>query len=145
MATIQTINRGTVPNDQTGDTLYDAGGKINDNFEELDSAKLEAVSTDATMTGNGTPASPLSVVSSEIKLNVDLDSAEANVTRTVTGGRTIFEITHNLNTLDLITDVFRLSDGRSINWRIERTSLNIIEASRAGNVGNGLFRILIQG
>jgi Bacteriophage T4 gp9/10-like protein. len=31
----QTINLGTVANDGTGDTLRDAGGKINDNFTEL--------------------------------------------------------------------------------------------------------------
>jgi Bacteriophage T4 gp9/10-like protein. len=31
----QTINLGTVANDGTGDTLRDAGDKINDNFTEL--------------------------------------------------------------------------------------------------------------
>ena len=77
--------------------------------------------------------------------NVDLDSAEASVTRAVAGGRTTFTITHSLNTLDLQSQVFRLSDGRGINWRIERTGVNTIDASRAGTVADGLFRILIQG
>ena len=77
--------------------------------------------------------------------NVDLDSAEASVTRAVAGGRTTFTITHSLNTLDLQAQVFRLSDGRGINWRIERTGVNTIDASRAGNIADGLFRILIQG
>jgi len=77
--------------------------------------------------------------------NVDLDSAEASVTRAVAGGRTAFTITHSLNTLDLQAQVFRLSDGRGINWRIERTGVNTIDASRAGTVADGLFRILIQG
>ena len=77
--------------------------------------------------------------------NVDLDSAEASVTRAVAGGRTTFTITHSLNTLDLQAQVFRLSDGRGINWRIERTGVNTIDASRAGTVADGLFRILIQG
>lgn len=31
----QTIDLGAAPNDGTGDTLRDAGGKINDNFDEL--------------------------------------------------------------------------------------------------------------
>ena len=77
--------------------------------------------------------------------NVDLDSAEASVTRAVAGGRTTFTITHSLSTLDLQSQVFRLSDGRGINWRIERTGVNTIDASRAGTVADGLFRILIQG
>jgi len=78
------------------------------------------------------------------QFNVDLDSAEASVTRVVSGGRTTFTVTHSLNTLDLIAQVFRLSDGRGINWRIERTGVNTIEASRAGTVADGQFRILIQ-
>ena len=31
----KTIFRGTIPNDQTGDTAYVFTGKINDNFDEL--------------------------------------------------------------------------------------------------------------
>jgi len=31
----QTINIGTIANDNTGDTLRGAGEKINDNFDEL--------------------------------------------------------------------------------------------------------------
>jgi len=79
-----------------------------------------------------------------LSFNVDLDSAEASVSRAVAGGRTTFTVTHSLNTLDLIVQVFRLSDGRGINWRIERTGVNTIEASRAGTVADGLFRILIR-
>ena len=30
-----TINLGTTPNDRTGDTLRDAGTKVNSNFSEL--------------------------------------------------------------------------------------------------------------
>jgi hypothetical protein len=75
--------------------------------------------------------------------NVDLDSAESSVTRVFAGGRTTFTVTHNLNTLDLKPEVFRLSDGRSISWRRERTGVNTVEVSRTGNVADGLFRILI--
>ncbi len=79
-----------------------------------------------------------------LSFNIDLDSAEASVSRVFAGGRTTFTITHNLNTLDLIVQIYRLSDGRGINWRIERTGVNTIEASRAGTVANGQFRILIK-
>jgi len=67
---------------------------------------------------------------------VNLDSAESTVTRTLAGGRTTFTVTHNLGSLDIKPEVFRLSDGRTIGWRIERTGINTVEASRAGNVAN---------
>ncbi|MDK3074107.1 hypothetical protein QO034_13375 [Sedimentitalea sp. JM2-8] len=43
----QPINTGTVADDGTGDTLRDAGGKINENFVEL-YAREEMASGDAT-------------------------------------------------------------------------------------------------
>ena len=76
--------------------------------------------------------------------NVNLNNAEPSVSRNVSGGRTIFTITHNLNTLDVTAQVFRLADGRDINWRVERSSVNAIEVSRAGNIANNLYRVLIS-
>lgn len=78
-----------------------------------------------------------------LSFNVDLDSAESTVARAFAGGRTTFTVTHSLGTLDIKPEVFRLSDGRTIGWRIERTGINIIEASRNGNVADGLFRLII--
>ncbi len=75
--------------------------------------------------------------------SVDLDSAESTVSRAFAGGRTTFTVTHSLGTLDIKPEVFRLSDGRTMGWRIERTGLNTIEASRTGNVSDGLFRVVI--
>jgi len=85
------------------------------------------------------------ITSSSLKpaFNVNLDSVESSVTRIVAGGRTTFAVTHNLNTLDLKPEVFRLSDGRTIGWRIERTGVNTIDVSRAGNIANNLFRVVI--
>jgi len=74
---------------------------------------------------------------------VDLDSAESSVVRAVAGGRTTFTVTHNLNTLDLKPEVFRLSDGRTIGWRVERTGVNTVDVSRNGNIADGLFRLVI--
>jgi hypothetical protein len=74
---------------------------------------------------------------------VNLDSAESSVARVVAGGRTTFTVTHNLNTLDLKPEVFRLSNGRTMGWRTERTGVNTVEVSRTGNVADGDFRILI--
>lgn len=78
-----------------------------------------------------------------LSFNVDLDSAESTVARAFAGGRTTFTVTHSLGTLDIKPEVFRLSDGRTIGWRIERTGINTIEASRNGNVADGLFRLII--
>lgn len=74
---------------------------------------------------------------------VNLDSAESSISRVFAGGRTTFTVTHNLNTLDLKPEVFRLSDGRTVGWRVERTGVNTVEVSRNGNIADGLFRILI--
>jgi hypothetical protein len=74
---------------------------------------------------------------------VDLDSAESSVARAFAGGRTTFTITHNLGTLDLKPEVFRLSDGRTLGFRVERTGVNTVEASRNGNIADGLFRLVI--
>jgi len=79
-----------------------------------------------------------------VNFNIDLDSTLGAVTRAVAGGRTTYTVTHNLNTLDVIVQVYRVSDGRGINWRIERTGVNTVEASRAGTVTDGDFRILIK-
>ena len=77
------------------------------------------------------------------KLYINLDSAESSITRATAGGRTIFTITHNFNTKDVLDRVYRISDDRRINWRIETPTVNTLEASRAGTVADGLFIILI--
>jgi len=78
------------------------------------------------------------------KLYVDLDSSESSVTRTFAGGRTTFTINHNFGTQDVFDRLYRISDGRRFNWRVETTTNNNLEASRAGNVADGVFRILIH-
>lgn len=85
------------------------------------------------------------ITSSSLKpaFNVDLDSAGISVVRVLAGGRTTFTVTHNLGTLDINPEVFRLSDGRTIGWREERTGINTLDVSRAGNIANGLFRLVI--
>ncbi len=75
--------------------------------------------------------------------NVDLDSAEASVTRVFAGGRTTFTVTHGLNTLDIKPECYRLSDGRTIGFRTARTGVNTVEVSRNGNIADGDFRMVI--
>jgi len=60
---------------------------------------------------------------SALSFAVDLDSAEASVTRVFAGGRTTFTVTHNLNTLDVKPQT--------------------VDVSRNGNIANGLFRAVI--
>ncbi len=75
--------------------------------------------------------------------SIDLDSSSPLVTRVFSGGRTTFTVTHALNTLDIKPQVFRLSDGRTIGFRAERTGVNTVEVSRNGNIADGLFRLVI--
>lgn len=77
------------------------------------------------------------------KFAVDLDSAEADVSRVFAGGRTTFTVTHSKGTLDVTAEIYRLSNNRTVGWRVERTTTNAIEVSRAGNVADGLFRVVI--
>ena len=85
------------------------------------------------------------VTASSLKpsFNVDLDSGEPTVTRVFAGGRTTFTVTHSLNTLDIKPEVFRLSDGQTIGWRIRRTGVNTVEARRNGNIADGDYRMVI--
>ncbi len=76
--------------------------------------------------------------------NVNLDSSNSSVARSFSGGRTTFTVTHGLNTLFLNNEVFRVSNSRTVGWRIQRAGANAIEASRSGNVADGLFSISIQ-
>lgn len=85
------------------------------------------------------------ITSSSLKpsFNVDLDSSESSVSRAFAGGRTTFTVTHNLNTLDIKPEAFRLSDGRTIGFRMERISVNKVEVSRNGNIADGDYRLVI--
>ena len=85
------------------------------------------------------------VTASSLKpsFNVDLDSGEPTVTRVFAGGRTTFTVTHSLNTLDIKPEVFRLSDGQTIGWRIRRTGVHTVEALRNGNIADGDYRMVI--
>lgn len=75
--------------------------------------------------------------------NVDLDSSEASVVRVFAGGRTTYTITHALNSLDVTAQTFRLSNGRTVGLRVERTGVNTIDVSRSGNSADGIYRVLI--
>ena len=46
-----TINLGTTPNDRTGDTLRDAGSKVNSNFNELYTALGNGTALNIAVTG----------------------------------------------------------------------------------------------
>jgi len=120
---------------QNGTTTFTGVGEI---------ATQTEVNTGTDSTRWVTPQTLTNWTGSLPSFNVDLDSADASVTRVVAGGRTTFTITHGLNTLDLKPEVFKLSNGRTMGWRIERTGLNTVDASRTGTVADSLFRIIIS-
>lgn len=73
----------------------------------------------------------------------DLDSVSPSITRTFSAGKTTFEVTHGLNTLDIKPEIFELSTGETVLWTVIRVGVNTVEVSRPGNVADGLYRILI--
>lgn len=80
MAT-QPINIGTNPDDGTGDTLRDAGQKINDNCDELSDAisvvsQALSVETDARVAADDALSTAISVVSNSVSILSNTNSAE---------------------------------------------------------------------
>jgi len=42
-----------------------------------------------------------------------------------------------------MAQVYRISNSRDVGWRIQRNGVNELEASRAGTIADGDFRIVI--
>jgi len=129
------------------DTVYGSGVVSVKNSIEIDAGDLQLVGdvlTPGSTKYYGTDKTGTRGFYSFQNFNVDLDSAEASVIRVVAGGRTTWTVTHNLNSLDLSVEVLRISNGRTSNLRIDRTGVNTIEASRAGTIADGTYRIIIK-
>ena len=77
MADITQVDLGTVPNDGTGDPLRNGGNTINENFEELESKKLEKGSY------NGTAKQLDDAIN-----NIEVDYATLTTDQTITGVKT---------------------------------------------------------
>jgi hypothetical protein len=117
-------------------------GVIPSDLDALDDVIITGVTVGQALVWNGTNWVNQNV--STQSFNINLDSAEASVTRVVAGGRTTWTVTHNLNSLDLSVEVFRISNGRTVGLRIDRTGVDTIEASRAGTIADGTYRIIIK-
>ena len=117
-------------------------GVIPSDLDALDDVIITGVTVDQALVWNGTKWVNQNV--STQSFNINLDSAETSVTRVVAGGRTTWTVTHNLNSLDLSVEVFRISNGRTVGLRIDRIGVNTIEASRAGTIADGTYRIIIK-
>ena len=84
--TRQTIDRGSVANDKTGDTLRVAAGKINDNFEELygllggDSGSSVTFSTAGLVFEGSTYNSTVDAVEQGSNVTYQLDGASDTIT-----------------------------------------------------------------
>jgi hypothetical protein len=79
------------------------------------------------------------------KFAVDLDSAEATVTRSFAGGITTFVVTHSLNTLDVQTQVRLISNGKQTLFEVESTTANTVTIRGNGNIADNIYRVVIQG
>ena len=80
------------------------------------------------------------------KFAVDLDGAgEASVVRTFAGGVTSFVVTHALGTLDVITQVRQIADGKLALFEVESTSTNTITIRGNGSIADDVYRTVIEG
>ena len=117
------------------------------NSIEIDSGDLQLVGDLLTPSDNnyyGTNREGEKGFFSFQSFNVNLDSSESSVTVATLNGRTVWTVTHGLNSLDVSVEVFRISNGRTTNLRIDRTGLNTLEASRAGTIAEATYRIIIK-
>jgi len=75
---------------------------------------------------------------------VDLDSALPNVSVVNVGSSWTYTVTHNLDSLDIKPELFRLSDGATVGAAIKRISVNEVTVRvKSGSNPNGLYRIII--
>jgi len=80
------------------------------------------------------------------KFAVDLDGAgEASVTRVFAGGRTTWTITHNLNSLDVQTEVKEISTGETVGTDVVENTANSTDVVMNGNIADGVYRVVILG
>lgn len=80
-----------------------------------------------------------------LALNVDLNSADANITRAVVGGRTTWTITHPFATRDLRVELMSLGGNYDTQFlNIRRPTINTVEVEAMGNIANNSFRASIK-
>jgi len=79
------------------------------------------------------------------KYAATLDSADANITRSFSGGVTTWVVTHGLSTSDTVSQIRRVSNDRLIRTEVENTSSATVSVRVNGNKSDGTFRIVIQG
>jgi hypothetical protein len=80
------------------------------------------------------------------KFAVDLDAAgEATVTSAFTGGRTIFTVTHSLNTTDTVVSVKEISTGEEVETEVDNTAANTVDIIFLGVVADDVYRVTVVG
>ena len=80
------------------------------------------------------------------KFAVDLDGAgEASVTRVFAGGRTTWTITHNLNSLDVQTEVKEIATGETVGTDVVENTANSTDVVMNGNITDDVYRVVILG
>jgi len=83
-----TINLGTTPNDRTGDTLRDAGSKVNSNFSELYTALGNGTALNIAVTG-ATSGQVLKFNGTNFVPAADINTDAVTSVNTLTGAITL--------------------------------------------------------
>ena len=79
------------------------------------------------------------------KFAVNLDSADANVTRAFAGGQTTFTVTHNLGTTDIVVAITEVATGEQVLATIDETAANTVDIIFNGNQADGDYKVTIVG
>lgn len=76
--------------------------------------------------------------------SVDLDENDPAVTRVFASGETTYEVTHNLNSQDLVVEVKEQSSGLSVQAEFLTASANIAQVAFNGDSTNNTYRLIVK-
>lgn len=76
--------------------------------------------------------------------NINLNSSLSNVTRTFAGGKTTWEVTHTLDSLDIRVQNILISNNETVELNVIRTSTTTVEIEVLGDVADNTYKTLIR-
>lgn len=97
----------------------------------------------ATQTETNTGTNDTTAVT-PLKLKTLLDNRTGGYAADLTGSSTSYAITHNLNTKDLVVEVYEVATGETVYTDVVRTSDNVVTIGFATAPSSGEFRVVIK-
>jgi hypothetical protein len=79
-----------------------------------------------------------------LKLKTLLDNRTGGYAVDLTGSSTSYTVTHNLNTKDVVVEVYEVATGETVYTDVVRTSVNVVTIGFATAPSSGEFRVVIK-